>query len=221
MGRETGTFEFAANFEVKKDGTLDARQIVDNFADLLAFTSDNYIPNGFPVGVRGVETPAERGLYVCMDAGNMDVPASWMRLGTTKTLAEILSANTSAGGKKITSLASPDIETDGDAVNVKTLKSYAIEKTLAEEVALKNGSSLPMFENPTFDDSATAYASAEELNLAGYDLANGYGKGTQIYMLRLADVTHYIKASDADTDWFVWKNSTKIWEALPIELTQQ
>lgn len=89
MARETGTFGFSANFEVKKDGTIDARQIVDNFSDLLNFTADNYIPNGFPVSVRGVADASERGLYLCLDNQNLDVAASWGRVGQSEGKIEI------------------------------------------------------------------------------------------------------------------------------------
>lgn len=81
MAREEGTFNFSANFEVKKKGTIDARQLVDDFSDLLNFTSDNYISNGFPVAVKqSVEIEGEeypRGIYQCIDENNLDLPASW------------------------------------------------------------------------------------------------------------------------------------------------
>ena len=87
MGREVGTFGFSANFEVTKEGTLDARQIVDNFDDLLAFSSGNFIPNGFPVAVRGKTNADERGLYVCMDNANLDQEESWAKITSNINLA--------------------------------------------------------------------------------------------------------------------------------------
>lgn len=87
MGREVGTFVFSANFEVTKEGTLDARQIVDNFDDLLVFNSGNFIPNGFPVAVRGKTNADERGLYVCMDNANLDQEESWAKITSNINLA--------------------------------------------------------------------------------------------------------------------------------------
>ena len=81
MAREQGTFDFSANFEVKKKGTIDARQTVDNFADLLAFTSSNFIDVAFPVTVKGIADPSEFGLYLCNDANDLSNPASWTKLG--------------------------------------------------------------------------------------------------------------------------------------------
>ena len=82
MARDTGTFDFSANFEVKKEGTLDARQLVDNFADLLNFTiNDNFIPDGFTVAVKGVNTPTERGIYQCIDRNNLSNPDNWDKIG--------------------------------------------------------------------------------------------------------------------------------------------
>lgn len=52
MAREKGTFSQSANYELQKEGTIDARQFVDVFADLLNFTASNYIAEGFPVTVR-------------------------------------------------------------------------------------------------------------------------------------------------------------------------
>lgn len=81
MAREIGTFNFGANFEVLKEGTIDARQLVDDFADLLAFTESNFIPNGFIVAVKGTTTPSERGVYMCIDKDNLDLAASWELVG--------------------------------------------------------------------------------------------------------------------------------------------
>lgn len=85
MAREEGTFGFSANFEVAKKGTIDARQMVDNFADLLAFTAENFIDNGFPVSVRGVENSMDRGLYVCDDVSKLNEASSWVRLRGKET----------------------------------------------------------------------------------------------------------------------------------------
>jgi len=90
MAREIGTFPISGNFEVQKAATFDARQSVDNFADLLNFTSANFIINAFPVSVKGVSTPSERGLYICNDKDNLDLAESWIKLGDGLTIAETI-----------------------------------------------------------------------------------------------------------------------------------
>ena len=81
MSRTQGDFNFSANFEVQKEGTIDARQFVDTFADLLNFTSANYIAQGFPVTVRNDSvyegTPKPAGTYFCVDKDNLDQADSW------------------------------------------------------------------------------------------------------------------------------------------------
>lgn len=81
MAREVGTFPFSANFEVGIEGTLDARQLVDDFSDLLNFTSEDYIPQGFPVVVKGTTTIEERGIYLCVDNQNLGSASSWEKVG--------------------------------------------------------------------------------------------------------------------------------------------
>lgn len=80
MARNTGTFNQSFNYEVLYKSTLDARQLVDDFSDLLAFTDANYIPNGFTVAVVGKTNPTERGLYMCIDEDNLNSSTSWIRL---------------------------------------------------------------------------------------------------------------------------------------------
>lgn len=83
MARQTGDFLFSANFEVTKTGTIDARQLVDDFADLLNFTSANYIALGFPVAVAGLSTPSERGIYQCIDPTDLSNAASWEKISSS------------------------------------------------------------------------------------------------------------------------------------------
>jgi len=85
MAREEGTFPFAANFERKKSGMIDATQFVPQFSDLLLFTGDNYIANGFPVCVATTTTynsdEKKSGWYQCVDPNNLNLEASWKYLG--------------------------------------------------------------------------------------------------------------------------------------------
>ena len=83
MARDKGTFDFSANFEVKKKGTIDARQLVDTFSDLLNFTESNFIPKGFPVSVSNTSTfngtEYTNGIYECIDADNLNLEVSWKK----------------------------------------------------------------------------------------------------------------------------------------------
>lgn len=85
MAREEGTFPFAANFERKKSGMMDATQFVPQFSDLLSFTGANYIANGFPVCVATTTTyyskVRKRGWYQCVDPNNLNLVGSWEYMG--------------------------------------------------------------------------------------------------------------------------------------------
>lgn len=103
QNRELGTFRFSANFETRIKSTLDARQLVDNFSDLLLFTEDNFIPTGFVVAVKGVNTPGERGLYQCRDENNITDPENWVKIGgegVDALVQQDVIANLNVGGIK-------------------------------------------------------------------------------------------------------------------------
>jgi hypothetical protein len=83
MARQQGTFPISANYEVRIKGTFDARQLVDDVADLYNFNSANYIPYGFTVSVKGLADSATRGIYMCIDENNLSLPASWIKITGT------------------------------------------------------------------------------------------------------------------------------------------
>jgi hypothetical protein len=76
MARQKGTFEFSNNLEVKIAGPLDARTMVSSYADLLTFTSDNYLIKGFIVSVYDADL-TKRGIYQLIDQYNLSSPLSW------------------------------------------------------------------------------------------------------------------------------------------------
>lgn len=80
MSRSVGIFDFPATLEVKAKSTLDARQIVDNFSDLLQFTQQDFIPKGFTVAVKGVQDEQEQGVYQCVDENNLQNQVSWKKI---------------------------------------------------------------------------------------------------------------------------------------------
>ena len=93
MAREKGTFDFSANFEIKKEGTIDARQLVDDFNDLLLFSSDDFIPKGFIVSVKNDATIGstvyEGGVYRCIDPANLSDPSSWEIVGANDPIDQL------------------------------------------------------------------------------------------------------------------------------------
>lgn len=80
MSRSVGIFDFPATLEVKAKSTLDARQIVDNFSNLLQFTQQDFIPKGFTVAVKGVQDEQEQGVYQCVDENNLQNQVSWKKI---------------------------------------------------------------------------------------------------------------------------------------------
>ena len=81
MGREIGTFEFPANFEVKKKGNLDSRKYCPTYNDMLALTSNDYIYRGMTVEV-GDNNNTHFGLYILLDETNPSNPISWLDILT-------------------------------------------------------------------------------------------------------------------------------------------
>lgn len=74
-------FEISENFDVKKAWTFDHRQFRASFADLLEFTPDDYIRNGFPVAVWDDADETKRGIWTCIDENNLHLEASWKKQG--------------------------------------------------------------------------------------------------------------------------------------------
>lgn len=81
MAREKGSFSFSGNFEVGKKGTLDARAYCPTYADLLLFTSADFIYNGHLVTVWDTD-PEKRGVYRCINESVLGNASSWEKIGT-------------------------------------------------------------------------------------------------------------------------------------------
>ena len=80
MARTPGTFPVSFNLEPQIKGPLDARMIVDTYADLTGFTAGNYLKNGFIVSVFD-PVPSKRGVYQLIDENNLGATASWVLIG--------------------------------------------------------------------------------------------------------------------------------------------
>lgn len=86
--RQIGTYELPFNYDVKIEGMLDARMLVPSYADLLLFTEDDYLPNGFIVSVMDAN-PVVRGLYQLLDNTDLANPNSWEKLGSSSAPSTI------------------------------------------------------------------------------------------------------------------------------------
>lgn len=172
MARQQGTFDFSANFEVKIQGMIDARQLVDDFADLLNFTlNDNYIPNGFFVAVAGVTDPAERGIYQCIDRDNLSLAASWEKISITETeLNQYLA--------QIEIALEEDVATN---ITVGASEAYTIipsGTTFTEYVKLVHQTTFePTFVNPTFNLSRGATSLYKIDDTASFNLTFTFNRG--------------------------------------------
>lgn len=83
--RSKGTFEEPSNYEGKFAWTLDARNMVQSYSDLLTFNPSNYIPNGFPVAVFDAD-PNKRGIYICINKNALSDPNSWEKQAFNSSL---------------------------------------------------------------------------------------------------------------------------------------
>lgn len=85
MARQRGTFEFSANYEVKTVAPLDARQLVETFADLSNPTtwldSDGqvWVYKGLIVSVANDPISTRNGVYYLNSPSYTD-PSSWIQL---------------------------------------------------------------------------------------------------------------------------------------------
>ena len=85
MGRTIGDALFSANFEPRKGGPLDARTVVDSFADLLLEASwdtgdgNSYVYKGMVVAVVNDATAENNGVY-SLDDLDYTLPGSWRKM---------------------------------------------------------------------------------------------------------------------------------------------
>ena len=127
MARDEGTFDFSANFEVKTKGTIDARQLVETFSDLLNFTESNFIPTGFPVSVSSTSTfngtEYTNGIYECIDEDNVGLEASWKKTSNYPAKEKLITVS-------LGDIGASDFEDD---IPTK-IKAYAISNSITREL---------------------------------------------------------------------------------------
>lgn len=85
MARERGTFNFSANLEVKKQGALDSRLVIQTYAELTKAAtwsdSDNkvWLYNGMIVSVVA-DTTGKNGVYMLTNNAKYNEEGSWTRI---------------------------------------------------------------------------------------------------------------------------------------------
>lgn len=87
MSRNTGTFNFAANFEGLSKAPIDAKQLVGTYADLTTTATwcgsgSVWLYNGAMVVVGSDPTPANNGIYWLCDANNYTMTCAWKKAGS-------------------------------------------------------------------------------------------------------------------------------------------
>ena len=87
MSRNTGTFNFAANFEGLLKAPIDAKQLVGTYADLTTPATWNgsgsvWLYNGAMVVVGSDSTPENNGIYWLCDANNYTMTCAWKKAGS-------------------------------------------------------------------------------------------------------------------------------------------
>lgn len=93
MARNKGTFNFAANFEVLAKAPLDARQVVENYSDLMTAAtwedsaSNVWLFDGLIVAVTSDSSTTLNGVYYLKDAINYTTPSSWAKVGSDSDLS--------------------------------------------------------------------------------------------------------------------------------------
>lgn len=96
MARERGTFNFSASLEVKKQGALDSRLVIQTYAELLLAATwadtDNkvWLYDGMIVSVVN-DTTGKNGIYMLTNKDKYNEDASWKRVdaeAAEKTIVE-------------------------------------------------------------------------------------------------------------------------------------
>lgn len=103
MARERGTFNFSASLEVKKQGALDSRLVIQTYAELLLAATwadtDNkvWLYDGMIVSVVN-DTTGKNGIYMLTNKDSYNKDASWKRVdaeAAEKTIVEDVLTSTS------------------------------------------------------------------------------------------------------------------------------
>lgn len=103
MARERGTFNFSASLEVKKQGALDSRLVIQTYAELLLAATwadtDNkvWLYDGMIVSVVN-DTTGKNGIYMLTNKDSYNEDASWKRVdaeAAEKTIVEDVLTSTS------------------------------------------------------------------------------------------------------------------------------
>jgi hypothetical protein len=94
MSRNTGTFNFAANFEGLLKAPIDAKQLVGTYADLTLPGTWNasgsvWLYDG---AIVAVASGVDKGIYWLCDANNYTMTCSWVKAGSGSGLGTLTGA---------------------------------------------------------------------------------------------------------------------------------
>lgn len=146
MSREKGTFNFAANFEVKKKAPLDASTLVETYADLTdptVWEDSNgkvWLFNGRTVSVSNDPDTSKNGVYYLHDASNYTSTSSWEKLAAASgsTLNDVQNIGSGTGIfsgitgtsillRSIIGSGNTDVSLSGDSVIINSIDSTDLQ----------------------------------------------------------------------------------------------
>lgn len=152
MSRQKGTFEFSNNLEVKIAGTLDARAMVSSYSDLLTFTTDNYLINGYTVSVYDTDS-SKCGIYQLINQALPGDASSWVKITSNLQGTSGTSGGQGTSGMAGTSGSSGSSGADGSSFYNIYQSSYSSSETVPQSVGgIKSGTPVSALDGLNFSD---------------------------------------------------------------------
>ena len=133
MSRNTGTFNFAANFEVLAKAPLDAKQLVGTKADLInpaiwSGSTGVWLYDGAIVSVASDPIPENNGIYFLASASTYTDINSWIKAGTGE------GGGTITGGTNGLSQSGANITLGGDLLSGTTINGQGVHSLQLTDV---------------------------------------------------------------------------------------
>jgi len=181
MSRPVGTFNFSANFEPRLKAPLDARQVVNTFADLIdpstwKDTDGNvWLYNGAIVGVAN-DDASLNGIYLLIDADNYTLSGSWSKTSGGGGSGDIIGENVGNGDASVYS------EKVGSSLRFRTLVAgTGVTIDTSGNVIIIDASG-----------SGSTYQSSLDPSLSSPSAVGGYPAGTTVYSLLGDSFTEFV-----------------------------
>ena len=179
--RTTGTFNRSSNFEPLLKAPLDARQVVNTFADLTDPSSwtdsagNVWLYNGAIVGIANDPSTSRNGVYVLLDVTHYNLTSSWLHASSG-------SGGASDGQNIGNGDASIFYDLSGSFLRFRTLKAgngVKIDVSLDEIIIDVSG-------------TGTTYQSSLDPSLATPNAVGGYPAGTTVGSLLGDTFTQFV-----------------------------